>query len=558
MDSQEVLLNVLPDVGNWRLEGITFEGGIGCLTVELRAKRQSCACPECQQESVHVHSWYTRTVVDLPMGEWAVKLRLHVRRFRCRNAQCEQQVFTERMPQVVAPSSRRTQRLAKRQQVMTLLASSSMSERLGRLLGLVAGKDTLRRLVRKVEPVPTASVRVLGVDDWAKRRGHSYGTLLVNLETHEVVDVLPDREAQTLADWLYAHPEVEIISRDRAGAYAEGATAGAPQAQQVADRWHLLNNLSEVLVKVLEAHANALRTLPSEESTPARVQPTPVPAEGEPLSSAKPSQADQRQQQRRQQRQERFEQVRALHQRGLSVSAIAQEVGLDRKTVRKFIRARNFPEQQPRHRVRSGSKLDPYKPYLLQRWREGCCNTRQRWRELLDHGYIGGLTSVAQFMADYRREHGLPARTRQFDAQGIPLPSTPPIPLTPRRAAWLVLTSRDKLDDTDRPRLDRIAQLHPDLQTALGLAQDFAVMLRLRLVQRLDAWLERAANSALPAFHGFVAGLRRDYSAVKAGLSLPWSQGQTEGQVNRLKFLKRQSFGRANFDLLRLRVLFEG
>lgn len=556
MDGQEVLMKLLPDVGNWQLEGITFEAETGCLTVELRTKRQTCACPKCQQESVHVHSWYTRTVVDLPLGERAVKLRLHVRRFRCRNAQCAQQVFTERIPQVVAPSSRRTQRVAKRQQVMTLLVSSSMSERLGKLLGLAAGKDTLLRLVRQIQPVPTATVRVLGVDDWAKCRGHSYGTLLVNLETHEVVDLLPDREAQTLADWLRAHPGVEIISRDRAGAYAEGATAGAPQAQQVADRWHLLNNLSEALVKVLEAHANALRKLPSDERAPVSVQP--VPAEVGLVSSTKPSQVDQRQQQRREQRRERFERLRTLHQRGLSLSAIAQEVGLDRKTVRKFIQAPVFPEQQPRRRVRSGSKLDPYKPFLVQRWSEGCCNTRQLWRELLEHGYTGGLTSVAQFMADYRREHGLPARTRQFDAQGVPLPSSAPTPLTPRRAAWLVLSSPDKLDDPDRSRLDRIAQLHPDLQTAVDLAQDFAVMLRKRLAQRLDAWLERAANSALPAFRGFVAGVRRDYIAVKAGLSLPWSQGQTEGQVNRLKFLKRQSFGRANFDLLRLRVLFEG
>ncbi len=143
MDGQEVLMNLLPDVGNWQLEGIRFEGETTCLTVERRAKRQGCACPKCQQVSVHVHSRYPRTVVDLPTAEWAVRLRLHVRRFRCRNGQCAQRVFTERIPQVVAPSGRRTQRVAKRQREMTLLVSSSKGERLSRLLGLAAGKDTL-------------------------------------------------------------------------------------------------------------------------------------------------------------------------------------------------------------------------------------------------------------------------------------------------------------------------------------------------------------------------------------------------------------------------------
>jgi transposase len=183
---------------------------------------------------------------------------------------------------------------------------------------------------------------------------------------------------------------------------------------------------------------------------------------------------------------------------------------------------------------------------------------RQLWRELTQQGYTGGLTAVAQFLADHRRELGLPPRTRQLDTHGLPLPVTPPQRLTPRRAAWLVLSSPDKLQAADRERIHLIQGLHPDLQTAVDLARESAVMLRQRLSQRFDAWLERAASSTLPAFHSFGASLRRDYAAVKAGLSLIWSNGQTEGQVNRLKFVKRQMYGRANLDLLRLRVLFAG
>ncbi len=560
MDGQEFFKYLLPDQGNWRVEGVQINEEAETLTIDICVTGCSSACPSCQTPSTSVHSWYRRTVVDLPIGAWSVQLHLHVRRFRCRNEQCAQKIFTERIAPVVAPFGRRTTRVAQRQQTITLLISSSMGERLSALAGIPGSKDTLLRLVRKIEWPDLPTPRALGVDDWAKRRGHSYGTLLVNLETHEVVDVLPDREADTLARWLQAHPGVEIISRDRAGAYAEGATTGAPHAQQVADRWHLLSNLGEALVKVFEGHSRELRTLPDgiPDTDPApQTRPLPTP-ETTPVPTVSAATSEQQRQERRAQRLARYERVRELHQRGMTVSAIAQEVGLDRKTVRKFLQAPTFPERQPRSRLRHGRILDPYQAYLLQRWQEGGCNARQLWREIQQQGYSGGLSTVAQFLADWRRERALPPRTRQFDAQGLPLPVDPSPPLTPRRAAWLVLTSVDKLDAEERHRIHLIEQLHPDLQTAIQLAQEFAVMLRQRLSERLDPWLEQATRSSLPALHSFVAGVHRDYAAVKAGLSLPWSQGQTEGQVNRLKFLKRQSFGRANFDLLRLRVLFEG
>jgi transposase len=560
VDGQEFFKYLLPDKENWQVEGIQINEEACALTIDIRVTGCSSACPSCQTASTSVHSWYRRTVVDLPIGAWSVHLHLPVRRFRCRNEECAQQVFTERIAPVVVPFGRRTTRVAQRQQTITLLVSSSMGERLSALERIPGSKDTLLRLVRKLERPVSPTPRALGVDDWAKRRGHSYGMLLVNLETHEVVDVLPDREAATLACWLQAHPGVEIISRDRAGAYAEGATTGAPQAQQVADRWHLLSNLGDALVKVFEGHSRELRKLPSgspEAKPTTQEQPLPT-LEMAPVPTVSATASEQQRQERRAQRLARYERVRELRQRGMTVSAIAQEIGLDRKTVRKFLQASTFPERQPRSRIRHGRKLDPYQAYLLQRWQEGCCNARQLCREIQQQGYSGGLSSVAQFLADRRREQALPPRTRQFDAQGLPLPIDPAPPLTPRRAAWLVLTSVDKPDTEERHRIHLIEQLHPDLQTAIQLAQDFAVMLRHRLGERLDPWLEQAARSSLPALHSFVAGVHRDYAAVKAGLSLEWSNGQTEGQVNRLKFLKRQSFGRANFDLLRLRVLWEG
>jgi transposase len=423
------------------------------------------------------------------------------------------------------------------------------------MLGMPTGDDVLVRLIRRTVPPATPTPRVLGVDDWALRKRHTYGTLLVDLEAQQVVDLLPDRESETLAAWLKDHPGVEIISRDRAGAYAEGATEGAPQAQQVADRWHVLKNLGETLLKVLEGHSRALKQLSlstpfpdispriSSLSTPS---PCPAPSTTSPKNTA--------QHQRRARRYARYEEVCQLHRQGMSMKAIAAQVGLDRKTVLKYITAEAFPEAKPRVRF---SMLDPYKAYLLQRWQQGGCSVRQLFREIQQQGYTGGLGIVAQFMADLRRQLGLPPYTRMFTPTGQPL-SLPANPLTPRKATWLVLSRSEILKTEDLQVIERLRTLHPDIALAIDLAQSFATLVRQHLQETFDPWLERAQMSPLPPFRSFAAGIRRDYAAVRAAISLAWSNGQVEGQVNRLKFLKRQMYGRAKFDLLRIRVLSAG
>jgi transposase len=550
---------LLPDPATLEIETIDMDDQQCSLVLNLKSTQTSNHCPLCQTRTEHVHSRYLRTLVDLPWADWQVSLVVEVRRFFCHHATCRRWIFTERMPEVAAPWARRTTRVADVQREVGLAVGASMGARLMEALHLPSEDDVVLCLVRQVEPAAVKSVRVLGVDDWAMRKGRTYGTILVDLEKGEPIEVLPDRTAETLAAWLKQHPEIEIISRDRAGAYAEGAKQGAPQALQIADRWHLLKNLGDALVKILTAYQRPLGQLaPSGRDTPGSAVPlletaptsgnTPEPAVNADQRPLRPA-AQHRQEQRRAARYARFQEVRDLAHNGATISAIARQTGLDRKTVRKFIEAPTCPEPQPR--LKRGSILDPYKAYVRQRWDAGCRTAIHLWRELQALGFTGGRMVVVDFVAQLRREQGVVPYSRMLS------PHADTSPLTPRTATWLIMKRpADPLDENDQRLVAQIRQLHPDLDAAITLVQDFATLLRKRLSADLDTWLDRADTSALPALRSFAAGIRRDYEAVKAAASLEWSNGPVEGQVNRLKFIKRQMFGRANFDLLRRRVLY--
>jgi len=528
---EELLFMLFPHLRGLQVEQVEDAGDAVVIRACCRALQ--ARCPACGAVSSRVHGGYARVVADGAAGGRPVVVVLAVRRFRCPDPSCAKVTFAEQAEGLSARYRRRSVPLLGMLASFGLELAGRAAARLAGALGVPVHSSTVLRLVMALpDPPVTAAPKVTGVDDFALRKGHVYGTVVADAESGQAVDLLPDREAATLEAWLKARPGAEVICRDRASAYAEGARDGAPGAIQVADRWHLWHNLAEYAEKTAARHRGCLKEPPA--AGDADDQDAPAVPDGSLDACGRERQLARR-------TRERYTEIRERLDAGQPEAAIRRATGLDRRTVQRYARAASADELLASVTDRE-SKLDEFKPYICQRWNQGLTDAAQIHAELQQRGWTGSPQTVRRYV------HLL----RQAGAAVTPAPA---VPKTREITRWL-LSRPASLDDDDQARLAAVRAGCPHLDALAGHIRDFAQMMTRRQgLLALEDWLTRVEADDQPELHSFAAGIRRDQEAVTAGLALPYNSGAMEGNVNKIKMIKRQMYGRAGFALLRKRVI---
>ncbi|MFD9595538.1 ISL3 family transposase [Kitasatospora sp. NPDC059973] len=500
--------------------------------LRTRSRTRSARCPGCGRLSGRIHGRYERRLGDAPLGGLPVVIVMLMRRFKCMTTDCPAVTFAEQIPGLTQPHARHTPVLRDLLGRVARALAGRPGARLARRLGMTAVKDTLLRLLRTTAPTEPGPVRVLGIDDFALLKGHTYATLLVDLEARRPIDVLPGREAAPVARWLADHPEVQIICRDRASAYAEAARTAAPQAVQVADAWHLWNNLAKAMEKTVTSHYGCLRTAHQATHQPGEPQP---PAEPDGM-------LDVRGRPRRivATIRERHRAVQELLAQGRSLRGISRDLDLDYYAVRRYARTADVDELLVKVTQRR-TLLDDYKPYIYQRFTQGCRNASQLHREVRAQGFPGDRSVVNSYV-------------RLLKQGTVTAPPPPALP-KPRRALRWIMSRPERLRPDEAVGLKEVRAACPELDASVEHVRAFGALMREHRGEDLEGWIERVRQHDLPALRQFADGLLHDRDAVVAGLSSSWSSGQVEGQVTRVKLIKRAGYGRARLDLLRTRIL---
>jgi len=465
--------------------------------------------------------------MDLPMPGSETRIKLKARRFYCNNEACSAKIFTERFETLLKKGRRVTNRVQNKILKVALLMGGNGGEKICRLANIPVSSSTLIRSVHQ-EPVPEVETpRVLGLDDWAYKKRLKYGTALVDLEKHKIIELLPDREAATVENWLKAHPQVEIVSRDRYVNYASGVNNALPYVTQVADRWHLIKNLGEAIQKILERSQGALKQK-AKVAYQQQFDAIAPEATQENVSVAR--------------KQQMMDEVKRLHKQGVSIHGIARQLKKNRATVRNYLRLEvALPKNSP-----AKSNIFVFEEYVLNAiaTRPGVLIT-ELYKEIKVLGFTGKKTVGHQHISKY-----MPKRARIIHPKELPL-----LHWRPAQVSLLLYKRPHELRTRKLALVNYLRKESGDVDTAFIMFQDFRKMMEKKEGARLAKWIDDVNDSSIKELQSFALGVVNDFAAVQNALTLRWSNGQVEGQINKLKTIKRQMYGRASFNLLRKRLV---
>lgn len=520
---------------------VTLEGQ--CLIIEASAFQPHSTCPVCGCNSSRIHSKYIRMLADLPASGYIVKVTVLSRKYFCDNPECLRKIFTERFTREIIPYHRRFNRSKNLLANMALELGGNKGALISRLAGLPVSPSTILRIIKRMNlQIQKVTSGIIGVDDWAFKKGNTYGTIIVDLQENKVVDLLCDRESETLCLWLKEHPEVEVVSRDRGGPYAKGAREGAPQAIEVADRFHLLMNLGDATKRMFQSLGSELKevfmlyhnlespiepkpSMKGSDNSHSGIIPIEVPGKNA-------------------QRQLRFDEIKELYSQGHAIRAIARSLHLQRSTIRKYLRMDSLTQK----RGFKSTNFESFQIFLLHQ------DNRDKthmvlYKMIKSNGFTGAYSQFCNNMNRLLKSHDIIPASCKLDP-------TPLKSWSPRQLSILVQKDQKDLKKTDREFLELLYNKCPIVKETEEYIGRFKKLFEAKQEGTLKKWIDDVAKST-SGIKSFAKGLLSDFDAVNNAVVTPYSNGQVEGQVNRLKNIKRRMYGKAGFELLRRMVIFK-
>ncbi|MEU1424993.1 ISL3 family transposase [Kitasatospora sp. NPDC005751] len=501
--------DLLPQLAAVRVDRVEAGGDLLRITARTRDDAEA-ACPACGQVSDWVHSRYERHVADEAVGGRPVVIDLSVRRLYCENPDCEKATFAEQVDGLTKRYQRRTPALQKVIDAVAVALAGSAGARLLSVLHQALSWACVLNCLMRVALPARAVPRVLGIDEFALRRGHRYATILIDAVTGERIEVLPDRKMETVTAWLKDHPGISVVCRDGAGGFAQATTDANPAITQVCDRWHLWHGLAEAATSEIRAHSACW----AKAGPPLR--------EGTRAATTR----------------ERWQQVHQLLGAGVGLLECARRLGLALNTVKRYAR-HTEPERMVTAPLYRPTLVDPYRDHLRRRRAEDpAVPVTHLLAEIKELGYSGSANLLVRYINQGRVEADHAS-------------------LSPRRVARLLLTDPDHLREEQLVLRDQLAGACPEMTALAAATTGFAALLTPAPANAdaLTGWITQVRAADLPFLHAYVTGLERDRTAVEHALTLPWHNGRTEGVNNKIKLLKRQTYGRAGYRLLRQRIL---